>query len=188
MGAMPNAEKGCHDVYRVLVKGVYWELDEQSAWYASSTIQATHAMGRAKYYNSGYEGRWVSDEHHGYLSQYYHKEMLMYGWGPQRAVKGNCDKNQWKRWDLGWGKTNQMMLDSDMCLLYTNYVSFKDCLVDYHGRVDKCLNKIKHAFLDVKREMCCAWLTKSSAHKYGLTKDGYENKYCGAYIPGPNED
>lgn len=68
MGLMPDAEKGCHDVYRVLVKGVYWQLDEKSAWYASSTIQATHAIGGAKAYNSGYEGKWVSAEHHGYLN------------------------------------------------------------------------------------------------------------------------
>ena len=45
MGSMPDAEKGCHDVYRVLVKGVFWRLKENEAWYASSTIQATHAMG-----------------------------------------------------------------------------------------------------------------------------------------------
>ena len=81
-----------------------------------------------------------------------------------------------------------MMLDSDMCLAYTQYVSFRDCLTDNYGRHSKCVEKIKHAFLDVKREMCCAWLTKSSAHKYGLTRDGYKNDYCGRYIPGPHED
>lgn len=56
MGRMPNAEKGCHDCYRVLVKGVYWQLDEKSAWYAATTIQATHGLGAAKVYNSGYAG------------------------------------------------------------------------------------------------------------------------------------
>lgn len=32
-----------------------------------------------------------------------------------------------------------MMLDSDLCFIYTNYVSFRDCLVDYRGRTGKCL-------------------------------------------------
>jgi len=114
--------------------------------------------------------------------------MLMYGWGPWRAIRGNVKKNAWQRWDRAWGKSSEMMLDSDLCFIYTNYVSFRDCMVDYRGRTGKCLNKIRHAFLDVKREMCCAWITKSAVHKYGLTKDGYDNKYCGVKIPGPGED
>lgn len=36
--------------------------------------------------------------------------------------------------------------------------------------------------------MCCAWITKSAAHKYGLTRDDQENKYCGVTIPGPSKD
>jgi len=50
--------------------------------------------------NSGYQGTWTSTEDMGTFNNGYYQSMLLKGWGPDIAVNGNADKNQWKRVDL----------------------------------------------------------------------------------------
>lgn len=62
LGRMPNAERGCHDVHRTLVKAMFGMVPEQEGWNMASTILAVHGMGRARLDRSGYDGAWVDEE------------------------------------------------------------------------------------------------------------------------------
>jgi len=45
--------------------------------------------------------------------------MLDHGWGPNRDINGNENKNNWKRVDVQMKKEPfEMMLNTDMCLAY----------------------------------------------------------------------
>lgn len=77
-----------------------------------------HTLGRAQKENSGYEGTWSGKESEGVFDNDYYRQMLTRGWGPDRAVGGNTDRNQWKTVDSG--PAGGLMLNSDLCLAYDN--------------------------------------------------------------------
>jgi len=50
----------------------------------------------------------------------YYRTMLTRGWGPNLAIDGNTERNQWKVVDIGNDGEPLMMLNSDLCLAYDN--------------------------------------------------------------------
>jgi len=59
--------------------------------------------------------------------------MLSRGWGPELAVGGDSNKNQWMLIDSGASNENhkEMMLSSDMCLAYSNNAVHAACMEKY---------------------------------------------------------
>lgn len=123
---LPDPEKSCVDVEDNFVKRL--GLD----WREAATLMGAHTLGRARAENSGYVGWWSDRNNSGKFNNNYYVSLLLKGWIPQNNPSGSNDqKNQWMRSDLAgkstrpkkpWdGKTNEhqeMMLNSDMCLVY----------------------------------------------------------------------
>ena len=82
-----------------------------------------HTLGRAKVSNSGYDGFWSDAENSRRFNNNYYVSILGKGWMPEKAINGNSGKNQWQRVDAGKAAQatlgKEMMLDTDMCLAFT---------------------------------------------------------------------
>lgn len=101
---MPNPEHGCEGrgtgkpgLQQIFVENI-WKGHED-AWTLTTAINGAHTVGRAKLINSGYDGFWSDPESSGIFNNDYYWSMMFKGWGPNLAVNGNREKNQWKRVD-----------------------------------------------------------------------------------------
>jgi len=130
VGLLPNPEHGCPDVQRVFMQNL--GLDEAG----SAALMGVHSIGRARAENSGYEGFWSDPENSRLFNNNYFVSMLAKGWGP---VEMSEFKHQWNRIDRGTVGTEghrEMMLNSDLCLLYNE----------------------DNAPLNAATNDCCAWV------------------------------
>lgn len=123
---LPDPEKSCKDVEDNFVKRL--GLD----WREAATLMGAHTLGRAKAKNSGYVGWWSDRLNSGKFNNNYYSSLLLKGWIPQNNPSGSNDqKNQWLRsdkkgnstrpkkpWDGINNEHQEMMLNSDMCLVY----------------------------------------------------------------------
>jgi catalase (peroxidase I) len=66
-----------------------------------ASLSGVHTIGSAKKENSGYEGGWGTPQQQSTFDNSYYKNMVARGWGPNRGVGGNPDRNQWKIIDEG---------------------------------------------------------------------------------------
>jgi len=87
-----------------------------------AALMGAHTLGSAKRENSGYEGSWSSKGSEGVFDNDFYRQLLTRGWGPDLAVGGNPERNQWKLIDAAGVSSAhpQMMLNSDLCLAYDN--------------------------------------------------------------------
>jgi len=125
-GRLPNPEDGCPAVERVFMQNL--GLDEAG----SAALMGVHSIGRARDENSGYEGFWSDPENQRKFNNNFFASMLAKGWGPQ---ENHPNKHQWNRIDSG--SQREMMLNTDLCLVYNN-------------GGEKGLSAADHD--------CCAWL------------------------------
>lgn len=148
--------------------------------------------------NSGYDGLWTSTP--ATFNNEYYILMLNKGWGPERNIHQNKNKNAWKIIDKsGTDPSNKfyeqhkgiMYLNTDMCLAYNNnfdtmaakvlYQKFKKdfTLADntqlWTGAMRKQL-VMRGSLLNAKNRNCCAWfsekdlLKNENKHKGGKKK------------------
>lgn len=109
---LPNPEDGCPAVERVFMENL--GLDAAG----SAALMGVHSIGRARPENSGYDGFWSDPENSRLFNNNYYISMLAKGWKSQNNRPG---KNQWNRSDRGTVGTEghqEMMLNTDLCLLY----------------------------------------------------------------------
>lgn len=95
---MPNPEHGCDGLKAIFNDHIYSETG--MPWTMLAAISGAHTVGSAHVENSGYEGFWSDETSQGLFNNDYYKSILTTGWAPELAVKGNPDKNQWKRVDM----------------------------------------------------------------------------------------
>lgn len=126
VGRMPNPEHACEGkgpgkdgLKQIFVENIY--RDAEYPWTMTAAISGAHTVGSAKIEMSGYDGFWSDAVNSGIFNNDYYRSAIMKGWGVERAINGNTEKNQWKLSD----KTNntnhkQFMLTTDMCLAYKN--------------------------------------------------------------------
>lgn len=158
---MPNPEEGCDALKEIFVDNIFkTKFHRWKAWRAVTAISGAHTLGQANLHNSGYNGHWSSPEDQGKFNNGYYKSMLIRGWGPERNVSNNPNKNQWKRIDnIPCNQDfHEMMLNTDMCLAYQFNKLHADCMKKENRNVGKC-NKFqrKGRFLNAKTDSCCAW-------------------------------
>lgn len=116
----------------------------------TAAISGAHTLGSAKVKNSGYDGFWSSAASASVFDIDYYKSILFKGWQPQLNVSGNSAKHQWERIDLGRTSDVEMMLDTDLCLVYKNNKlaeTVNDSRYDLSGEPLSALNGD-----------CCAWI------------------------------
>jgi hypothetical protein len=170
-GLMPDPEEGCYDLKRVFVDHIFLHRDPSESWKATTAISGAHTLGGAKLSNSGYDGFWTEDP--GKFNGEYFKRILDRGWGPELNVGQNSNRNQWKLVDNSRPKRKQMMLNSDLCLIYDNGIDSVRCDQDLlAGRSfskaspDERLHRFvfcekirgRGRFLNAKERPCCAWV------------------------------
>ena len=114
---MPNPENGCDGLKSIFIDHIY-ASETGDEWALTAAISGAHTLGSATIANSGYDGFWADATQSGIFNNDYYKGILHKGWGVERAVNGNANKNQWKRIDMRAGQLThkEMMLSTDLCL------------------------------------------------------------------------
>ena len=133
VGRMPNPEHGVHGngfgengLQKIFIENIF--RDYEFPWTLTAAIMGAHTVGRVNIENSGYDGHWSSAEQQGIFNNDFFKSLLYKGWGPELAVNDNTEKNQWQRIDeKGMGDHKEMMLNTDMALVYTSNVKYEHC-------------------------------------------------------------
>jgi len=154
---LPHPEV-CDDVERVFVDNL------GLTWTQAAALMGVHTLGRAMTTNSGYDGWWSDPENSRRFNNNYFITMMANGWMPERAVGGNPLKNQWERSNRAFDPASQgkqMMLDTDLCLVFSTG----------NFRMDG---------LSAKDHDCCAWampfhLVNSDIDVINVHNDG---EYC----------
>jgi len=99
---MPNPENGCDDLEEIFVNHIYGVrgIGMRIKWGLTVAISGAHTIGSAKLHNSGYEGSWSDPKNSAIFNNNYMHAIVGHGWGVDRAINGNPDKNAWKRIDI----------------------------------------------------------------------------------------
>eukprot|EP00966_Prymnesium_polylepis_P147312 3402808-Prymnesium_polylepis.1 len=105
--ALPNPERACDAVKDNFVDAL------GLTWKESAALMGVHTLGRAHKQFSGYEGWWNGGPKGRWFDNSYYINLLATGWEPKNVGPG---KNSWVRAD--GGSDLEMMLNSDLCLLY----------------------------------------------------------------------
>jgi len=178
---MPNPENACEGkgpgkdgLKQIFVDNIY--RDSENPWTMTAAISGAHTVGSAKKEMSGYDGFWSDKASSGIWNNNYYKSVLMKGWGVERAINGNKEKNQWKLIDKGLNEHKQMMLTTDMCLVYKNNERVFNCRK--YGSKDKlgweagrhdCMSSMygTGTDLDPRTANCCAWIKHVALRGFG---------------------
>jgi len=109
--------------------------------------------------------------------------MLTRGWGPDLAVDGVEDRNQWKTVDSG--PEGGLMLNSDLCLAYDNNSIHQKCMAENNNNNRRCKKlQNKGTSINALHSNCCAWTHKGALFNKGvLDKKKGSDSLCGAQIP-----
>ena len=145
-----------------------------------AALSGVNTIGKAKPENSGYDGGWSDAANQGIFNNDYYKSMLVKGWGPKRAVGGNVNKNQWQLIDESPDseKKSQMMLNTDMCLVYQDNPKHAECMKQNKRNFRKCIPlEKKGGFLNAKTSSCWAWTQFNVLFKKKIWTT--DKDYCG---------
>jgi len=136
---LPNPAHGCDDVETVFVDNIGLNRRETTA------LLGVHTLGRAHTNFSGWNGWWSDAPNSRLFNNNYYVSLIAKGWEPVEIAPG---KIQWNRSDHERHLDDEMMLDSDVCLLYG----------------DKMGEPLSASSGDEK-DHCCAWVTSVLAEE-----------------------
>lgn len=165
-GTLPNPEKSCDDVERVFNRGL------GLSWEQTAALMGVHTLGKARPENSGYDGYWSDPQNSKTFNNDYFTSMVAKGWVPERAVGGNPNKNQWVRKDAHDPSHKEMMLNTDLCLLYKH--------TNNPGAAGS-----QAEFLDAATHSCCAWLSGNALGGNASACGSSFGQCCGDNAFGP---
>lgn len=173
---MPNPENSCGDLKDIFIDHIYnANLGVTERWGLTAALSGAHTIGSAKPENSGYDGMWGDPANQAIFNNDYFKNIIVHGWGPNRAVGGNPGKNQWILIDGSPAneKSQQMMLNTDMCLYYQDNRLHAECMEkerEGKTRNRKFCKKFerKGTILNAKESTCCAWTQFRVLEKRGI--------------------
>mmetsp|Transcript_37497 Transcript_37497/g.96992 ORF Transcript_37497/g.96992 Transcript_37497/m.96992 type:complete len:521 (+) Transcript_37497:74-1636(+) len=152
-GRLPNPERSCTAVEETFVDNM------GLSWSESAALMGVHTLGRARIENSGYDGFWSDAENSRRFNNNYFASIVGKGWTSQTAVDGNPNKNQWVRSDQARNGPLEMMLNTDLCLAYTE---------DNNGRQE----------LNAQTSGCCAW-SAATPDVQAAVRGHLDGLYCG---------
>jgi len=119
MGRLPDAEKNWTEVYNVFVKRMGLTIQDITA------LLGAHTLGRAMPENSGYAFYWTPTANK-FTNQFY-KDLLYGSWSRYtNSYAFHGDTHEWNTDPLPTGADPQMMLNTDMSLVYLNIGSGGD--------------------------------------------------------------
>lgn len=127
-GGVYGAERGLKQIFNDNIFA-----GREDAWALTAATNGVHTVGSAHIINSGFEGHWSDANNQGHFNNDYFVSMLTKGWGPELNVNGNDAKDQWSRSDKGQNEEHkEMMLNTDLCLAYTNNNALTNCERNKH--------------------------------------------------------
>lgn len=151
-------------------------------WKLTLALSGAHTIGSAKPENSGYDGMWGDPANQAIFNNDYFANIVVHGWIPKRAVGGNPDKNMWILSDMSPDieKSRQMMLNTDMCLMFNGNKPFADCMKE-KGRFRKKCNSMNTGgeYLYAHKHNCCAWRGHHKLENDGIFSKDNNQGYCG---------
>merc|ERR1719446_349349 len=133
---MPDPENGFDDIQDLFFDHIFKYSKGSNKKRLTAAIMGAHTLGSAKVENSGYRGSWSGEGSEGVFDNDYYRQMLTRGWGPERAVNGDENRNQWKTVDNG--PEGGMMLNSDMALAYDNNAEHQKCMKENNNNNRRC--------------------------------------------------
>jgi len=88
----------------------------------SAALMGVHTLGRTRKNNSGYDGWWSTPKNQRLFNNDYYASLVTQSWMQEFKVGGREDRTQWRVFaGAEENKKHEMMLNSDMCLLYEEY-------------------------------------------------------------------
>lgn len=209
---MPNPEKGCGGLNDIFAKHIFYldpnrtfqpkdhwfkrfgiepyplrkKMIKRPIWNNIAAISGAHTLGSAKLKNSGYEGFWSDSKNQGIFNNDYYKSIVAKGWGPNLAVDGNKEKNQWKRIDSvdPSNPHKEFMLDTDMCMAYDNNRIHAKCMDDNDRSFATCRPLQSKLFTGTPAKAtsgnCCAWIRHLALFKHKVLDPASDTDlFCG---------
>jgi len=169
---IPDPAGGCRATQSSLVDGL------GLTWNQTAALMGVHTLGSLSLEHPGYEGRWTSAESSRMFDNGYYVSLVLSGWGPVYGLKGDDDRAQWLRVDLGANKDKglEAMLDSDMCLyhyMFDDLVENEDLYLQAH------LNARSAEAQGCK----CAWTRVEDF--YPAMEKYNNNEFCGSPVYYP---
>jgi len=149
--ALPNPANGCAANEVTFLGSDAFGM----TWRQTAALMGVHTIGKATLQNSGYSGWWQDEQNVARFNNNYYISIVNHGWGPSVKASG---KSQWDRIDTfhdDAGRQHpEMMLNTDMCLVYNNVFA--------------------------ETSNCCAWERFDDLHRMNITEthDGTPI-YCG---------
>ena len=151
---LPNPERSCKAVEDNFVKQL------GLTWSGAAALMGVHTLGRASKENLGYQGWWSAGGNQKVFDNGYYVSLMTKGWMPKNM---GPKKNQWVRSD--GGDALEVMLDTDMCLLFETPPKSLE-------------NLVKTKFALASKDSCCAWVANKPNGLRSLRsmcKDGNPN-------------
>lgn len=108
-GPLPNPDESCDAVKTSFVDSL------NLTWREATALMGVHSLGKASAKNSGFVGYWTSGADAALFDNTYYINLAGAGWVPAAATPNG--RMQWVRADEN-APTNEMMLNTDMCLGY----------------------------------------------------------------------
>jgi len=133
---LPNPANGCAANEETFVSNLGLN------WAETTALMGVHSLGRARAEHSGYSGWWSDPQSSRDFNNNYYHSLIQKGWKPDKRGNG---KFQWMRAGKRSGAAEEMMLNTDMCLLYEDILAEDD-------------------------EDCCAWVMPEALTKGTLTE------------------
>jgi hypothetical protein len=182
-GLMPDPEEGCTDMMQLFGNHIFKFQKGREKKNLTAAILGAHTLGSAKLENSGYQGSWSGKGSEGVFDNDYYIQMLTRGWGPDLAVGGNPERNQWKTVDIGSRDRPELMLNSDMCLAYDNNAEHSACMKanNFNNRACKKLQN-KGKPINALAGNCCAWTHKNALFNKGVFDKTKTGNICGMEV------
>ena len=154
--------------------------ETEDPWKLTAAISGAHTIGQAQSHTSGWDGMWSDPTNQGIFNNNYYKSMVTKGWVPEMDMGGIINKNQWQRADAGSNpNVKEMMLDTDLCLLYNSNTVMATCrkrdipCKDYVGMGDP---------LTAENGQCCAWIDDNILYEKGVLTKGIKEHMCGQQL------
>lgn len=128
---LPNPDESCAANDKTFIQNM------NLTWRQTAALMGVHTLGRARKENSGFSGWWSDPNNSAVFNNNYFHSLALKGWAPEVVSFQGKSKTQWKRVGETSGRFHEMMLNTDMCLLYAN---------------------TDNSDLDSNGRQCCAWI------------------------------
>jgi hypothetical protein len=157
---LPNPDDSCAANEKTFVNNL------NLTWRETAALMGVHTLGRARAVHSGFDGWWSDAQSQNSFNNNYYISMTLKGWAPETVAASG--KSQWRRVGNFSAIHNEMMLNTDLCLGFSNM----------DGSDINAVERIN------ANDDCCAWMMPSAFPtsadaKLAIEENAEKNHWCG---------